>query len=78
MEREEIMAQAYRCGLCNKFVDDCYAISGLDIYPSELRKIGIDKDRRYEVKEVCEDCHNKLKSVVNKIFEENHKATTEQ
>lgn len=72
------MAKAYRCDLCNKFVDDCYSVSGIDIYPRELREIGIEKDSRYEVKEVCEECHNKLKNVANKIFEENHKATTEQ
>lgn len=72
------MAKAYRCDLCNEFVDDCYSIGGIDIYPRELREMGIEKDRRYEVKEVCEDCHNKLKIVANKIFEENHKETTEQ
>lgn len=72
------MAQAYRCDLCKKFVDDCYSVGGIDIYPREFREMGIEKDKRYEVKEVCEDCHNKLKSVANKIFEENHKATTEQ
>lgn len=70
--------KAYRCDLCNKFTDDCYEVKGIDIYPSELRKMGIEKERKYEVKEVCEDCHNKLKSVANKIFEENRKATTEQ
>lgn len=72
------MAKAYRCDLCNKFVDDCYSVEGIDIYPKELKEMGIEKDRRYEVKEVCEDCHNKLKNVANKIFEENHKAITEQ
>ncbi len=72
------MAQAYRCDLCNKLVDDCYTVNGIDIYPNELRKIGIKKDRKYEVKDVCEDCHNKLKNVTNKIFEENHKTTIEQ
>ena len=69
------MAKAYRCDLCNKFVNDCYSVGGIDIYPMELREMGIEKDRRYEVKEVCEDCHNKLKIVANKIFEENHNAT---
>lgn len=73
-----IMARAYRCDLCNKFVDDCYSVDGIDIYPRELREMGIEKDKRYEVKEVCEDCWNKLKSVANEIFKENHKATTEQ
>lgn len=78
MEGCVIMAKAYRCDLCNKFADDCYKMEGIDIYPRELREMGIEKDSRYEVKEVCEDCCNKLKSVANKIFKENHMATTEK
>lgn len=78
MERKEIMAKAYRCDLCNKFSDDCYGISGLDIYPNELIKIGVDKSTRHEVKEICEDCHNKIKFLVLEIFKESDNATTEQ
>lgn len=78
VEKGNVMAKAYRCDLCNNFADDCYAVGGIDIYPNELRKMGIEKDSKHEVKEICEDCHNKLKSVANEIFEVNHKATTEQ
>lgn len=68
------MAKAYRCDLCNKFVDDCYSVGGVDIYPNELRKIGIKKDYRYEVTEICKDCHNKIKNIVLEIFKENQKS----
>lgn len=72
------MAKAYKCDLCGKFIDDCYGVGGLDIYPRELRKIGIDKDSKYEVKEVCKDCHEKIRNVAMDIFKENHLAATKK
>ncbi len=65
------MARAYKCDLCGKFVDDCYGVSGIDICPSELRKIGIDKDKRYEVKELCEGCYDSIRNSAIEIFKKN-------
>ncbi len=71
------MAKAYKCDLCGKFVDDCYRVSGINIYPSELRKMGIDKDERYEAKELCEDCYDSIRNAAIEIFKKNQLATTE-
>lgn len=71
------MAKAYKCDLCGKFVDDCYGVSGLDIYPNGLRKMGIDRDKKHEVKELCKECHDLIRNVAIDIFKKNQLATTE-
>lgn len=70
------MAKAYKCDLCGKFIDDCYGVSGLDIYPQKLREIGIDKDKKHEVKELCNECHEAIRSVAIEIFKKNQLSTT--
>lgn len=72
------MAKAYKCDLCGCYVDGCYGVSGFDIYPRELREKGIDKDKRCEVKEVCEECHGKIKNVVIELFRKAKSATAER
>lgn len=44
------MAKAYRCDLCNKFVDDCYSVGGIDIYPRELREMVLKKTEDMKLK----------------------------
>lgn len=71
------MAKAYKCDLCRKFIDNCYGVSGLDTYPNELKKMGINKDERHEVKELCDDCYEAIRNVAIEIFKKSQSLATE-
>lgn len=70
-----IMAKAYRCDLCGKYADDCYKVGGIDLYPSDLIKVVIDKSTKHEVSEICKQCYEKILGTVTEIY---RNATTEQ
>ena len=75
-KKGNVMAKAYKCDLCGKFINDCYAVSGIDIYPSDLRKMGIDQGKKHEVREICRECSEKIDEIVQKIFKENNPLAT--
>lgn len=66
------MANAYKCDICDKLVEDAYTVSGIDFYPDELADMGVKRDeaRRKEVKEICEDCHTAIKGTRDRLYRE--------
>lgn len=68
------MANAYKCDLCGKLAEDCYKISGIDMYSTDFKEMGIDKSAKYEIRDCCEECHEKIKKVAREIFKNSRKS----
>ncbi len=69
------MAKAYKCDVCGKLVENCYKISGLDIFLNRLMDSRINEEKHIEISECCKDCYEKIHETVKEIWKENHATT---